>query len=44
MTESGEKRNFDMLDDLRYKRIGTARLSPDGKTVVCDVIEHDLDT
>ena len=43
MTETGEKRNFDLLDDLRYARIGTARISPAGKSVVCEVTQHDLD-
>ena len=28
MTPASDKRNFDRLDDLRYARIGSARLSP----------------
>ena len=43
MTITGEKRNFAIDDDLRYARIGSARLSPDGKRVVCDVTQHDLE-
>ena len=43
MTTTGEKRNFAIDDDLRYARIGSARLSPDGKRVVCDVTQHDLE-
>jgi hypothetical protein len=27
MSNSRQKRNFDLLDDLRYARIGNARLS-----------------
>lgn len=43
MTDTGAKRNFDLLDDLRYARIGTARLSPDGKSAVCEAVQHDLE-
>ncbi|MCY3834624.1 MAG: S9 family peptidase [Chloroflexi bacterium] len=43
MTESGGKRSFGLLDDLRYARIGSARLSPSGALAVCDVTRHDLD-
>ena len=35
--------NFDILDDLRYARIGSARLSPCGDYAVCDLTRHDLD-
>jgi Tol biopolymer transport system component len=38
-----EKRSFGLLDDLRYKRIGSARISPDGKWVVYDVTENDVE-
>ena len=37
------KRNFGILDDLRYARIGSARLSPNGKLAVCDLTRHDLE-
>ncbi len=43
MTDKSEKRNFDLLDDLRYARIGTSRISPHGKSVVCEVRRYDLD-
>ena len=43
MTDHGGKRNFDLLDDLRYARIGTSRISPDGMSVVCDLTRNDLD-
>ena len=43
MTDKSEKRNFDLLDDLRYARIGTSRISPHGKSVVCEVRRNDLD-
>ena len=36
-------RSFEPLDDLRYARIGSARLSPDGQLAVCDVTKHDLE-
>ena len=31
------------MDDLRYARIGSARLSPNGKFAVCDLTRHDLE-
>ena len=37
------KRNFGLLDDLRYARIGSARLSPSSKLAVCDLTRHDLE-
>lgn len=37
------KRNFGILDDLRYARIGSARLSSNGKLAVCDLTRHDLE-
>ena len=43
MTTTTEKRNFGLFDDLRYARIGSARLSPSGETVVCDLTRHDLE-
>ena len=43
MTTASEKRNFAIDDDLRYARIGSARLSPNSKSVVCDVTQHDLE-
>ncbi len=43
MTESSGKRNFDILDDLRYARIGSARISPCGGFAVCDLTRHDLE-
>ena len=43
MTAETAKRNFDILDDLRYARIGSARLSPGGEYAVCDLTRHDLD-
>ena len=43
MTDGIKTRNFGMLDDLRYARIGSARLAPDGKFAVCDVTRHDLE-
>jgi len=43
MTTTSEKRNFGILDDLRYARIGSARLSPCGKHAVCDLTRHDLE-
>lgn len=43
MTDGIKTRNFDILDDLRYARIGSARLSPNGKLAVCDVTRHDLE-
>ena len=43
MTNKSGKRNFDILDDLRYARIGSARLSPNGKFAVCDLTGHDLE-
>ena len=43
MTEEFLKRSFDILDDLRYARIGSARLSPNGKFAVCDLTRHDLE-
>lgn len=43
MTEIGALRNFDSLDDLRYARIGSARLSPNGGLAVCDLTRHDID-
>ena len=36
-----EKRSFGILDDLRYARIGSARLSPDGQVAICDLSRHD---
>lgn len=41
-TEDG-KRNFGLLDDLRYARIGSARLSPCGNFAICDLTRHDLE-
>ena len=43
MLETKEKRNFGLLDDLRYGRIGSARLSPDGQWVVYTVTQQDLE-
>ena len=43
MANVNGKRNFGPLDDLRYARIGSARLSPDGQLAVCDVTKHDLE-
>lgn len=43
MTETSGRRNFDILDDLRYARIGSAQLSPGGEYAVCDLTRHDLD-
>ncbi|MYE27535.1 MAG: S9 family peptidase [Chloroflexi bacterium] len=43
MTETSDKRNFGILDDLRYARIGSARLSPCGGLAVCDLTRHDLE-
>jgi len=43
MTTTSEKRNFGLLDDLRYARIGSARLSPSGALAVCDLTRHDLE-
>ncbi len=43
MTEDSGKRNFGLLDDLRYARIGSARLSPCGQLAVCDLAQHDLE-
>ena len=43
MTSATEKRNFGLLDDLRYARIGSARLSPCGRLAVCDLTRQDLD-
>ncbi len=43
MTSKIAKRNFDILDDLHYARIGSARLSPGGDYAVCDLTRHDLD-
>lgn len=42
MMPAREKRNFDRLDDLRYARINSARLSPNADLVVCDVRHNDL--
>ncbi len=42
MTPASDKRNFDRLDDLRYARIGSARLSPTADLAVCDVRHNDL--
>ena len=42
MTPATDKRNFDRLDDLRYARIGSARLSPTADLAVCDVRHNDL--
>ena len=44
MSERGGKRNFGPLDDLRYSRIGSARLSPCGELAVCDLTRHDLES
>ena len=44
MTDDSGKRSFGLLDDLRYARIGSARLSPCGEFAVCDLTRHDLDT
>ena len=41
MTTASEKRNFGLLDDLRYARIGSARLAPGGQFAVCDLTRHD---
>jgi len=38
-----QKRKFGLLDDLRYGRIGSARISPNGEWVVYTVTRHDLD-
>lgn len=38
-----DTRPFDLLDDLRLKRIGQARLSPDGRQAVYELTEVDLD-
>jgi dipeptidyl aminopeptidase/acylaminoacyl peptidase len=38
------KRTFDPLDELRYKRIASARISPNGKWVVYDLTENNIDT
>ena len=43
MTESKTKRNFGLLDDLRYARIGSARIAPNGQSVICDVTRNDLE-
>ena len=43
MTESKTKRNFGLLDDLRYARIGSARIAPNGQSVVCDLKRNDLE-
>lgn len=43
MANVNGKRSFGPLDDLRYARIGSARLSPDGQLAVCDVTRHDLE-
>lgn len=43
MTETSERRNFGIHDDLRYARIGSARLSPCGTLAVCDLTRHDLE-
>ncbi len=43
MTQSKTKRNFGLLDDLRYARIGSARIAPNGQTVVCDLKRNDLE-
>jgi dipeptidyl aminopeptidase/acylaminoacyl peptidase len=43
MTETSDKRNFGILDDLRFARIGSARLSPCGALAVCDLTRHDLE-
>lgn len=43
MTAIGAKRNFDILDDLRYARIGSARLSPNSELAICDLTRHDID-
>ena len=43
MTEKSAARNFDILDDLRYARIGSARLAPNGRLAVCDLTRHDLE-
>lgn len=43
MTETDAKRNFGILDDLRYARIGSARLSPNGALAVCDLTRHDIE-
>ena len=43
MTDSKGRRNFGLLDDLRYARIGSARLSPCGGFAVCDLTRHELD-
>ncbi|QPC84933.1 S9 family peptidase [Phototrophicus methaneseepsis] len=39
-----EKRHFGLLDDLHYARIGSARLSPDGKWVVYERTQPDAET
>ena len=44
MTDSKGKRSFGLLDDLRYARIGSARLAPGGKYGICDLTRHDLET
>ena len=44
MTDRNGKRNFGILDDLRYARIASARLSPNGKFAVCDLTRHDLES
>ena len=43
MTDEIRTRNFGILDDLRYARIGSARLSPNGRFAVCDVTRNDLE-
>lgn len=43
MSDTKQKRNFGLLDDLRYGRIGSARISPNGEWVVYAVTHNDLE-
>src|SRR5258708_825831 len=44
MSEPNHKRGFEPLDELRYAHIENARLAPDGKWIIYDVTQNDLDT
>ena len=43
MTDTKQKRSFGLLDDLRYLRIGDARISPNGKLAVYEVTQNNLE-
>ncbi len=43
MSDTNQKRSFEPLDELRYAFIGSARITPDGKWVVYELTQNDIE-